>query len=112
MRPSDTETQLSREQDAAETWVVRLVDAVRRYDESAAQMPPLSEATALAARAKRDLEAGAQRRGRAAPAHSRARSGPRRPPRGSAERFDVANAVSQEVASRNDLEAASALPAL
>ena len=45
-----------REQNAADEWALRLVDAVRRYDDSAGQMVPLSEATALAARAKRDLD--------------------------------------------------------
>ena len=45
-----------RERDAAETWVVQLVDAVRPYDASAAQIPALSEAGALAARARHDIE--------------------------------------------------------
>jgi len=45
----------AREREAAEAWVVRLVDAVRRYDGAAAQIPPLSEATTLAERARHDL---------------------------------------------------------
>ena len=45
-----------REREAAEAWVVRLVDAVRVYDSAAAQIPPLAEAGALAARARRDLD--------------------------------------------------------
>ena len=45
-----------REREAAEAWVVRLVDIVRVYDAAAAQIPPLAEAGALAARARRDLD--------------------------------------------------------
>ncbi len=111
MRPQRYRDTASRERDAAEAWVVRLVDAVRRYDESAAQIPPLSEATALAARAKRDLEAARS----AAAEHlqlTRDLEAARAERRRLGERLDVANAVIGEVAARNDLEASSALPAL
>jgi uncharacterized protein YhaN len=46
----------SRERDAAEAWVVRLVDLVRGFDATAAQIPPLSSALELAARARKALE--------------------------------------------------------
>lgn len=45
-----------RESDAAEAWVVRLVDLVRGFDVAAAQIPPLSSALELAARARAALE--------------------------------------------------------
>lgn len=46
----------ARERGAAEEWVVRLVDAVRQFDDSAGQIPPLQGAAELAARAKQRLE--------------------------------------------------------
>ena len=101
----------TRERDQAEAWVLRLVDAVLRYDESAAQIPPLSEATALAARAKRDLEtarAAADERLQLSRDLETARTERRR----IGERLDGARAVAAEVAARREVDAASAVSAL
>lgn len=49
-------TAATREQAAAEEWVVRLVDAARRFDDSAGQIPPLSAALELASRVRAALE--------------------------------------------------------
>ena len=42
----------AREREKAEEWVLRLVDLVRSYDDTAGQIPPLTAATELAARAE------------------------------------------------------------
>lgn len=97
-----------RERDAAEAWVLRLVDVVRRYDNSAGQIPPLSEATALAARAKRDLEtARGAASERAQLTHDIEVAQAAR--RQLAGRLDAARAVIRDVALASDLEEASAL---
>ncbi len=46
----------SRERERAEEWVVRLVDLIRQYDDTAGQIPPLSAALELAARARATLD--------------------------------------------------------
>ncbi len=101
----------ARERELAEAWVLRLVDAVRRYDESAGQIPQLSEATALAARAKRDLETA-----RAAQAErdtlARDVEGQRVARQRLIERLDAANATIAEVAARHELDLVTAVPAL
>jgi uncharacterized protein YhaN len=55
-----------RERDAAEAWTVRLVDVARTFDASASQIPTLSAALELSARAKaavdRAVEADEERR--------------------------------------------------
>lgn len=55
-----------RERDAAEAWILRLVDVARTFDPSANQIPPLSTALELSAKAKstvdRAMEADAERR--------------------------------------------------
>ena len=50
------QAEAARERDAAEAWVLRLVDLVRGFDPAAAQIPPLSSAPELAARARTALE--------------------------------------------------------
>jgi uncharacterized protein YhaN len=49
-----------RERAAAEEWVIRLVDVVRQYDESAAQIPALTAAVELAAQARQRQDAAQQ----------------------------------------------------
>ncbi len=101
----------AREREAAEAWVVRLVDAIRRYDDSAGQIVPLAEATGLAARAKRDLDVAreaAAERAQLTRDLETARSQRRR----IGERLDAARALSEEIAERHELEPETALPAL
>ena len=94
----------NREGDAAEAWVIRLVDCMRRYDETASQVPALSEAGMLAARAKHDLEMA-----RAAEAE-RARLG-RDVENAKTERerlsaqYEAARTLVAEISARNDLGA-------
>jgi len=50
-------TDAERDRQSAEDWVVRLVDVVRRFDDTAGQIPVPSAALELAAKAKSALEA-------------------------------------------------------
>ncbi len=101
----------SRERDAAEAWVVRLVDAIRRYDDSGGQIVPLAEATGLAARAKRDLEVAREAAAERAQL-TRELEVERTERRRIGERLDSARAVSAQIAGRHELDPATALPAL
>ncbi len=103
--------QAARERDAAEAWVIRLVDTVRRYDETAAQIPVLSEALVLAARAKHDLEAARSSRTDRQQL-TRELETARTEHQRLAQRETAAKQIIADVAGRFGAEAASAVPAL
>ena len=101
----------SRARDAAEAWVVRLVDVTRGFDASAGQMPPLSMALELAARARHTLEstrASAMDRDQIARELESARVERLR----LVKRAQSAHCVSNEVAARHKLPSADPLPEL
>ena len=100
-----------RERESAEAWVVQLVDVVRIYDSAAAQIPPLSEAGALAARAKHDLEWAKRaelERSQLQQELAAAQADGRR----LADRLAASRAVGSEIAERRQLSADDLLPEL
>jgi uncharacterized protein YhaN len=101
----------ARERDAAEEWVVRLVDLMRRFDDSAGQIPPLSSALELAARARARLDrARAVQEERAGIARDLAAASAAR--RGLVERAEAASAAVAEVAEAHGLDSTDPLPQL
>lgn len=104
-------TAAARERDAAEAWVVRLVDAVRCFDDSASQIPPLSVALELASRARVALErALAAQKERAEMEHQAATAVAAR--RALAERSERAAGTVAQIAAAHDLDASDPLPHL
>jgi len=101
----------TKERDAAEAWVGRLVDTMRTYDESAAQMPALADAGMLADRAKRDLD-----HARRADAERSQMAGELAAARLAqsqlVERLDAARAVAHEISARHKIETPTPLPTL
>ena len=100
-----------RARDSAEAWVVRLVDATRGFDASAGQLPALSSALELAARARAALERAredaadrAQMSRELDAAHAEGRK--------LAERVEASQVVLAEVAGRHGLPETDPLPAL
>ena len=101
----------ARAREAADAWVVRLVDVTRGFDASAGQMPPLSMALELAARARHTLErarASAADRDQIARELDSARVERLR----LAERERAARRVSAEVTARHKLPSTDPLAAL
>jgi len=101
----------AREHDAVEAWVMRLVDTVRTYDESAAQIPSLAEAGTLVERAKHDLDHARQadaERKQVAAELAAARSAQTQ----LAERLDAARTVTMQIAARHSLDTVAPLPLL
>jgi uncharacterized protein YhaN len=101
----------ARERERAEEWVVHLVDLLRRFDDSAGQIPPLSAAIELAARARTKLEgARAAQDERAAIVREVSAASL---DRGSiAERLNRAVSVVADVAAKRGLDASDPLPGL
>lgn len=100
-----------RARDAAEEWVVRLVDATRGFDASAGQLPALSSALEHAARARAALDhartAAADRVQIARDLHVAQTEH-----RQLAERAEAALSVATEIAARHELAATDSLPEL
>jgi uncharacterized protein YhaN len=101
----------ARERDAAEEWVIRLVDLTRRFDDGAGQIPPLASALDLAARSRSILE-----RARAAQAERdevvRELAAANAARRGLAERAETASAIIAQIAASHGLDPTDPLPAL
>jgi hypothetical protein len=101
----------ARTRDAAEAWVVRLVEVTSAFDATAGQIPALSAGLELAARARVALD-----RAREAEAERlelvRAADAARAESRKVAERLEAATIAGNEVVARHSLPAEDPLPAL
>lgn len=101
----------ARSRDAAEQWVVRLVEITSRFDGSAGQIPALSAASELATRARLALDRA--RSGEAERAEFvRKLEAARVELRKTTERLDAATGVATEIVDRHGLDASDPLPAL
>ena len=101
----------ARERDAAEAWVVRLVDLVRSFDDSAGQIPQLSSATELASRARFTLGLALKaREERASVERDAAVAEAAR--RNLVERARLANASIVEIAATYEIDPTDPLPVL
>jgi len=100
-----------RAREAAEAWVERLVAVTCAFDGSAGQMPPLSMALELAARARHTLDrarADAADRAQIVRDLEAARAESRK----LAERLEAARVIVAEIVARHELSDADPLPAL
>jgi uncharacterized protein YhaN len=101
----------ARERDAAEEWIIRLVDLTRRFDDSAGQIPPLASALELAARSRATLErARAAEKERADVVRELGAANAAR--RGLSERAQIASATVAQISAAHGLDPADPLPAL
>jgi len=101
----------ARSRDAAEQWVVRLVEITSRFDGSAGQIPALSAASELATRARLALDRA--RSGEAERAEFvRRLEAARVELRKTTERLETAMGVATEIVARHGLDAGDPLPAL
>ncbi len=98
----------AREREKAEEWVLRLVDLVRSFDDKAGQIPPLSAATELAARAETALtRAQSAQEERAAVIRDISTAGVAR--QGLAERVEAASAAIAAICAERALDPADPL---
>jgi uncharacterized protein YhaN len=101
----------ARERDAAEDWVIRLVDLTRRFDGEAGQIPPISSALEVAARARAALERARNAQAeRAEVVRELAAVNASR--RGLIERAETASATIAQIAATHGIDSANPLPAL